>query len=170
MVSKNDNNPGLRRNRLLQGMILWYLLWWSALAISPLDRSDWLLENLLVFILIGALVATYRLFPLSNASYLLLTVFLTLHAVGAHYTYAKVPLGFWMQDAFDLSRNHFDRIVHFAFGLLVGYPVREAVPPQPWVVIILRHHIASCPLQARLISGEAIRSELVPLVLSGPVL
>jgi putative membrane protein len=48
-----------------------------------------------------------------------------LHAIGAHYTYAKVPFGFWMQDTFDLSRNHFDRIVHFAFGLLLAYPAYD---------------------------------------------
>jgi putative membrane protein len=62
---------------------------------------------------------------LSDLSYILLAVFLTLHAVGAHYTYSQVPLGDWLKDALHLSRNHFDRIVHFAFGLLLAYPVRE---------------------------------------------
>ena len=50
-----------------------------------------------------------------------------LHAIGAHYTYAKVPFGFWLKDIFELSRNHFDRIVHFAFGLLLAYPAYELV-------------------------------------------
>jgi putative membrane protein len=71
------------------------------------------------------LVFTYRIFPLSDLSYLLITLFLMLHAVGAHYTYAEVPVGFWLQDAFHLGRNHFDRIVHFSFGLLMAYPIRE---------------------------------------------
>ena len=52
---------------------------------------------------------------------------MTLHAIGAHYTYAEVPAGFWLKDALHLSRNHFDRLVHFSFGLLLGYPIREVL-------------------------------------------
>jgi putative membrane protein len=48
-----------------------------------------------------------------------------LHIYGSHYTYAEVPFGFWMQNAFDMARNHYDRIVHFAFGFLLAYPLRE---------------------------------------------
>jgi putative membrane protein len=95
------------------------------MAVSPVDRSDWLLENLLALSLFAALLITYRWFQFSNLSYLLIALFMTLHAIGAHYTYSKVPFGFWLKEAFDLSRNHFDRIVHFAFGLLLAYPVRE---------------------------------------------
>jgi putative membrane protein len=50
---------------------------------------------------------------------------MTLHAIGAHYTYSKVPLGFWMQDWWGLERTHFDRIAHFSFGLLLAYPLRD---------------------------------------------
>jgi putative membrane protein len=75
--------------------------------------------------LVIVLVTTYRRFPLSDLSYLFITVFMTLHAVGAHYTYSKVPLGFWMQEWWGLERNHFDRIAHFSFGLLLAYPLRE---------------------------------------------
>jgi putative membrane protein len=92
---------------------------------APLDRHDWLLENLLVFAVLAVLIGTYRAFPLSDLSYLFITAFLTLHAIGAHYTYAQVPLGFWIQHAFGFSRNHFDRVVHFSFGLLMAYPIRE---------------------------------------------
>lgn len=104
-----------------------YVVFGGAMAISPLDRSDWLLENLLVFFAVGLLAATYRSFPLSNLSYLLITIFMTLHAIGAHYTYEHVPLGYWIKDIFELQRNHFDRIVHFAFGVLLVYPVREVL-------------------------------------------
>lgn len=133
--------PDFKRNRLLQFLLVSYLALWVALAISPLDRSDWLLENLLVFVFVGGLAATYRRFPLSDLSYVLIALFLTLHAVGAHYTYAKVPLGFWLEDAFDLSRNHFDRIVHFSFGLLLGYPIRETLlrvikTSQEWIYFL----------------------------------
>ena len=51
-------------------------------------------------------------------------MFLTVHAFGAHYTYAKVPFGFWLQDLLNAGRNPFDRIVHFAYGLLLAYPIR----------------------------------------------
>jgi len=105
--------------------MVWYAAVWTILAISPEDRSDWMLENILAIVFMLALLFTYREFPLSDVSYVLITIFLTLHALGAHYTYAKVPVGFWLQDALGLSRNHFDRIVHFGFGLLLTYPIRE---------------------------------------------
>jgi putative membrane protein len=117
--------PNFWKKRLLQGLLVWYAVFWVWMAIAPTDRRDWLLENLLVFVLVGVLAATYRVFPLSDLSYLLITIFLTLHGVGAHYTYSEVPLGWWIKDTFDLSRNHYDRIVHFSYGLLMAYPVRE---------------------------------------------
>lgn len=106
-------------------LLAWYLLCWIWLAIAPVDRRDWILENLLAVVFVAALVATYRRFQFSNRAYVLITLFLTLHAVGAHYTYAEVPLGFWIKDVFSLSRNPFDRIVHFAYGLLLVLPIRE---------------------------------------------
>ncbi|HPC74242.1 MAG TPA: DUF2238 domain-containing protein [Syntrophales bacterium] len=117
--------PDFRKNRLLQILLAWYVLLWVTLAVRPLYRQDWFLENLLVIPFFVLLVSTYRLFPFSNLSYLLITLFMSLHAVGAHYTYAEVPFGFWLQGVFSFSRNHFDRIVHFAFGLFMAYPARE---------------------------------------------
>ncbi len=102
-----------------------YALWWGLFAIAPVYPADWLLENLLVVPFVALLVATYRRFPLSDLSYALIAIFLAVHAVGAHYTYSEVPLGNWARDAFGLSRNHYDRVVHFGFGLLLAYPVRE---------------------------------------------
>jgi putative membrane protein len=118
---------GFTRNRLLQGLTAAYVLWWLVLAIAPYDRFDWLLENLLVFLFVGLLAATYRRFPLSDLSYLLIAAFLALHAVGAHYTYSKAPVGGWMTEALGWERNHYDRAVHFLFGLLCAYPLRETV-------------------------------------------
>jgi putative membrane protein len=112
-------------NRMLHILTAVYSVIWLVAAIAPIDRFDWFLENLLVFAFIGLLAATYRVFPLSDLSYTLITVFLSLHAVGAHYTYSESPVGFWLQDALSLERNHYDRIVHFLFGLLFGYPLRE---------------------------------------------
>jgi putative membrane protein len=124
-------------NRVLQVLAAVYGIVWLATAYAPFNRFDWFLENLLVFAFIGLLAATYRAFPLSDLSYLLITVFMSLHAVGAHYTYAESPLGVWFQEAWNLERNHYDRLVHFIFGLLFSYPLREVVrrgtgASRPW--------------------------------------
>jgi putative membrane protein len=95
------------------------------LAIAPHDRQDWLLENLLVLAVVTVLSATFRRFQFSTPSYVLIMAFLTLHAIGAHYTYAEVPFGHWLQDTWGLARNPFDRLVHFSYGLLLAYPLRE---------------------------------------------
>jgi putative membrane protein len=114
-----------RSNRILQGLTLWLVLLWIVTAINPLFPRDWLLENLLVFIYCALLAFTYRRFQFSNLSYGLFAVFLSLHLIGAHYTYAETPFGFWIQEWFDLQRNHYDRIVHFSFGLLLAFPMQE---------------------------------------------
>jgi putative membrane protein len=115
---------------LLFGLLL---LVWVVLAIAPIDRSDWLLENALLFIAVAGLAATYRRFPLSRASYLLIFIFLCLHSLGAHYTYAQVPYDRWwealtgrtLNELLGWERNNFDRVVHFLYGLLLAYPIRE---------------------------------------------
>ena len=114
-----------RGNRFLQALLVWLTGLWLVTAIEPFNRRDWLLENLLVIVYGILLIATYRRFAFSNLSYGLFGIFLSLHLVGAHYTYSETPLGFWVQDALDLSRNHYDRLVHFCFGLLIGHPFRE---------------------------------------------
>lgn len=124
-ASTVTNQRAFRNHYLLHGLMTWFVLIWGILAIDPIDRHDWALENILVGGLVIFLVATYRWFPLSDLSYIFIVVFLTLHAVGAHYTYAKVPLGFWIQDGWELTRNPFDRIAHFSFGLILAYPLRE---------------------------------------------
>jgi putative membrane protein len=106
-------------------MVGWLLLVWTLTAIEPFNRRDWLLENLLVFLYAGLLAGTYRRFAFSNLSYGLFTLFLSLHLVGAHYTYEHAPPGSWLQALLDVERNHYDRVVHFAFGLLLAYPFRE---------------------------------------------
>lgn len=113
--------------KLLLALLSWYGLLWILLAIAPHDRQDWLLENLLALTAVAALAATYRRFQFSTPSYVLITAFLSLHALGAHYTYSEVPVGFWLQHLFGLSRNPFDRLVHFSYGLLLAYPLREVL-------------------------------------------
>lgn len=116
----------IQRNRwMMIGLLIWYvgLSLWAAYA--PADRQFWLLASVLPGLFVFILVATYRLVPLSHTSYLLITLYLTLHAVGTHYTYAQMPAGAWFGDAMHLGRNHYDRLVHFCFGFLLAYPVEE---------------------------------------------
>jgi len=116
---------GMRDDPFVLRLSLAYAAVWIAAAISPLDRSDWLLENLLVLAFVPVLVLTYRRFAFSRTSYILIFCFLVMHAYAAHYTYSLTPLGFWLQQDLGATRNHFDRIVHFSFGLLLTYPLRE---------------------------------------------
>ncbi len=110
-----------------------FLAEWIILAINPLHRNDWVLENVLVFLVVPILASTYKRFPFSNVSYTVLCIFGCLHVIGAHYTYAAVPYDSWwdslfgysLNDLLDWERNNFDRIVHFSYGLLLAYPIRE---------------------------------------------
>ena len=96
----------------------------AALAIAPAYRQDWLLENMLVFIAVPLLVVNYRRLRFSNFAYTCLFVFFVLHEVGAHYTYSEVPWREWLaaltggDNSSFAGRNHYDRFVHFSYGLL----------------------------------------------------
>ncbi|MGI9336771.1 MAG: DUF2238 domain-containing protein [Gammaproteobacteria bacterium] len=96
---------------------------WS--GIEPLERTTWSLEVAPVLIGATALVVTFSAFRFSSLVYRLLFLHAIILAVGGHYTYAKVPIGFWMQDLLDLSRNHYDRIGHFAQGFIPAILARE---------------------------------------------
>jgi putative membrane protein len=102
-----------------------FLAVWSWAAWAPLYSDDWLLENYLVFISVPIILITARWFRLSNISYTLITLFMCLHVIGSHYTYAEVPFGFTLQEWLGTSRNMYDRLVHFSYGLLIAYPMRE---------------------------------------------
>lgn len=111
-----------------------YAGWWIFWAISPRYRTDWWLENVLVIFVIGFLLVTGRWFVFSRLSYVLTFLFTCLHTLGAHYTYSEVPYDAWIQRAtgwspdaaFGWDRNHFDRAIHFLYGLLITWPYREA--------------------------------------------
>lgn len=98
---------------------------WVWAAIQPHFPKDWLLENILVVIFVPLLLLAGRYFKLSDTSYTLITIFQILHVIGSHYTYSEVPFGYTLQEWFGASRNMYDRLVHFSFGLLLAYPVRE---------------------------------------------
>ena len=116
-----------RHNRLLQVLLVLYAGLWAVMAIRPVYPADWALENVLVVILALVLLRNYDWAVFSDLSYLLLFVFMCLHSIGAHYTYAETPIGYWMQDWFGWDRNNYDRVVHFSFGLLLTYPMREFI-------------------------------------------
>lgn len=98
---------------------------WVVTAIHPVDRQAWILENILVVLFVFVLAFAHRRLELSRASYICIALFLVLHMIGAHYTYAKMPLGLWAKQTFGFSRNHFDRVAHFGFGFFLAYPIRE---------------------------------------------
>jgi len=114
-------------------LLVVFLLYAAAWAYHPVDPKDWMLENALAAAFVLALIVSYRRFPFSNVSYTLIFAFLCLHTIGAHYTYSLVPYDAWAKKLtgttinaiFGFQRNHFDRLVHFCFGLLLAYPIRE---------------------------------------------
>lgn len=93
---------------------------WVLLSVNVAHFQDWPLEIVLTVPFALLIVLIHKWFRLSNTSYGLIFVFMILHIIGTHYTYSKVPLGCWLEDAFDASRYHYDRIVHFGFGLLMA--------------------------------------------------
>lgn len=96
---------------------------WS--AIGPKDGPTWWLEAGPVLIAVPLLLWTFRKFPLTPLAYVLIAIHSIILVVGAHYTYAHVPLGFWMQETFGFARNHYDRIGHLAQGFIPAILARE---------------------------------------------
>ena len=96
---------------------------WS--AVRPHDYFTWILEVFPALIAVVILLATYRRFPLTTLAYALICIHAIILMVGGHYTYAEVPLGYWMQHAFGLVRNDYDRIGHFAQGFVPAIVSRE---------------------------------------------
>ena len=113
-------------------LLVAFLAIFAALGVAPWYRQDWLLENLLVFVAVPGLTLTYHRLRFSNFAYTCLFVFFVLHEIGAHYTYSEVPWREWLAavtgtEAAAAGRNHYDRFVHFAYGLLLMPAVRELV-------------------------------------------
>ena len=114
----------MSRKSYLWTLGILYVIWWVLMAIKPKHFDDWVLENVLVVLAVALLAFTYKSFPLSRVSYTCIFIFMVLHALGAHYTYADVPYQQWFPSLAG-GRNHFDRLVHFSYGLLLAYPIRE---------------------------------------------
>jgi putative membrane protein len=101
-----------------------------ASGFRPYDRLTWLLETLPVMIGLPLLLFTHRRYPLTPLVVRLLFVHGLIPMLGGHYTYARVPAGFWVQDAFDLARNHYDRLGHLAQGFVPAMLAREILLKQ----------------------------------------
>jgi len=112
----------LRLPGLLLAIVLAALI---ASGIGPADRLTWFLEVVPVLVAVPLLLATARRFPLTPLVYCLIAVHALILVLGGHYTYAQVPLGFWIQDWFDFSRNHYDRIGHLMQGFGPAIIARE---------------------------------------------
>lgn len=112
-------------NILLKILSFLVLIYWASTFLFTPNRANWYTENALTILAMLVLFVTYKKFKFSDLSYTLFSIYLLLHMYGAEYTYAENPFGFWLRDFFALNRNYYDRIVHFSFGFLLTYPMRE---------------------------------------------
>jgi putative membrane protein len=121
------------------------VLLWS--GINPRDGITWLFEVVPVFLALAILVPTAKSFPLSSLLYRLLFVHGLILMIGGHYTYAEVPVGYWFQETFELSRNHYDRLGHLVQGFVPAILAREILlrktplVPGRWLTFLI---IAVC--------------------------
>ncbi|MEP6616006.1 MAG: DUF2238 domain-containing protein [Ginsengibacter sp.] len=117
--------PDFDKNRpLLFVAAVFFIIWVITLA-GTTNFSNWMIENTLTVIFLSFLVLTYKTFRFSTLSYVFIAIYLSLHVYGSEYTYAENPFGYWLKSIFHLSRNHYDRIVHFSFGFMLAYPMRD---------------------------------------------
>lgn len=114
-----------RENRFLHWICAGLVVIFALAAYHPDTVFDWALENALVLCFVAIFAVTYGKFAFSDLSYLLILIYLGIHEFGAHYKYSDVPLGEWLKPILHTTRNHYDRIAHFSFGLLCCYPMRE---------------------------------------------
>jgi len=135
----------LRFEKLTLLLVTMLVLLWS--GINPRDGITWLFEVVPVFLALAILVPTAKSFPLSSLLYRLLFVHGLILIIGGHYTYAEVPVGYWFQETFELSRNHYDRLGHLVQGFVPAILAREILlrktplVPGRWLTFLI---IAVC--------------------------
>lgn len=117
-----SETKGKKERRIMIAIVLLGLI---LSGIDPYDRPTWWMEVFPILIGLPILLLTYDRFPLTPLAYRLITIHALILMLGGHYTYARVPLGFWIQDLFDFARNHYDRIGHFAQGFVPAIIARE---------------------------------------------
>ena len=140
-VEADRREAGRRREPLI--LLVAGLLALATSAIRPRDSFTWVLEVAPIFIGVPLLLWSHARFPLTPLLYRLLLVHALILMVGGHYTYAEVPLGFWVRDALGLARNHYDRLGHFAQGFVPAILAREVLrrkvrlPPGGWLFFLV---------------------------------
>jgi putative membrane protein len=123
----------IQRNHLLIFITIVAMLLLVISGIRPYDRTTWLLEVFPIFVVLPVLITTYRKFPLTNLLYALIFIHAVVLMVGGAYTYARVPLGFYLADILHLSRNPYDKIGHFFQGLVPALVARELFVRQNYI-------------------------------------
>lgn len=123
-ASSNNRTP-FKSNRLLNVYVILFLIFWLSTLVGTTDIKNWMMENTLVIIFLSIISYSHRFFKFSDLTYTFIFIYLSLHIYGAMYTYAENPFGYWMKDFFHFQRNHYDRIVHFSFGFMLAYPMRD---------------------------------------------
>jgi putative membrane protein len=123
--ANSSNRTGFKQNYLLWLITFVFTIVWANSLIWTSDINNWMLENALTFLFLVVLFLFYKKYQFSDITYLLIGIYLCLHVYGSKYTYAENPFGYWLQEVFQSERNHYDRIVHFSFGFLLAYPMRE---------------------------------------------
>ena len=113
------------KNHLLKIFLAIFTVCWAVTFINTPNRANWFTENALTIIFLVLLFTSYKKFQFSDLSYTLFFIYILLHIYGAEYTYAENPLGYWLKDVLNLRRNPYDRMVHFSFGLMLTYPMRD---------------------------------------------
>jgi len=124
-TASNASFIPFRANRFLQVMCVAMAVVILVTGYRPEKVFDWWLENAAALTFVAVLGISYRRLPLSDLSYLLILIYLGGHEWGAQYKYSDVPLGEWMKPWLHTSRNHYDRVMHFSYGLLLSYPMQE---------------------------------------------
>lgn len=122
----------ISRYVLMAGSVL-VILALLASAFRPFDRATWWMELFPVFVVFPLLWLTHRSFTWSSLLYVLIVAHALVLIFGGAYSYARVPLGFWLQDVFALSRNPYDKIGHFMQGLVPALAARELILRRTWV-------------------------------------
>ena len=127
MTAPTATKPSYLRQPLHLLYSVLFAVFWVYTGLTTPDLKNWLMENTLTLSLLIIIVAFYNIFRFSDTSYTLIFLFLLLHVYGSQYQYADNPFGEWLKAQLDLQRNHYDRLVHFGFGLLLAYPLHEVL-------------------------------------------
>jgi putative membrane protein len=124
-TASTAGSPAFRDNRFFQWICAGIVALLLITSYHPDKVFDWFLENAAVAVTLIGISITYRRMPFSDLSFLLMFIYLCIHEYGAHYKYSDVPVGEWLKPLLHTTRNHYDRISHFSFGLFLAYPIRE---------------------------------------------